>query len=72
MKAEFGASSTAVQEAMWLRRLFNHLGIIKNAVNPILINYDGQTAIVFTKDPKYHCKTKHVDTKYNYVRDIVA
>lgn len=24
------------------------------------------------KDPKYHSKTKHIDIKYNFIRDIVA
>jgi len=28
--------------------------------------------MAYTKDPKYHSKTKHIDTKYNFVRDIIA
>lgn len=33
---------------------------------------DSQAAIAYTKDLKYHNKTKHIDIKYNFVRDIVA
>ena len=36
------------------------------------INRDSQSAIAFTKDPKYHSRTKHIDVKYNFVRDIIA
>lgn len=72
MDAEFKASSVVVQEAMQLRRFMNHLGIIKNVEDSILVNYDSQVAIAFTKDFKYHCETKHIDTKYNYIIDTVA
>ena len=36
------------------------------------MNYNNQVAIAYTKDLKYHCKTKHIDTKYNFVKDMVA
>lgn len=38
----------------------------------MILYYDSQAAIAYTKDPKYHSKTKHIDIKYNFVRDIVA
>ncbi len=28
--------------------------------------------IAYTKDPKYHGKTKHIDIKYNFARDMAA
>jgi len=71
MEAEFVACSSAVQEAVWLRRFLGHLGIIDNCVGAVTIYCDSQAAIAYTKDPKYHGKTKHIDTKYNFVRDII-
>ena len=50
----------------------NHLGIINTAIEPMRVNYDSQAAIAYTKDPKYHGKPKHIDIKYNFVRDLVA
>ena len=38
----------------------------------MLVNCDSQVAIAFTKDPKFHCKTNHIDTKYYFVKDMVA
>ena len=46
----------------------DHLGVIEKAANPLLVNWDSQAAIAYTKDPKYHGKTKHIDTKYNFVK----
>ena len=28
--------------------------------------------IAYTKDPKFHAKTKHIDIKHNFVKDVVA
>ena len=36
------------------------------------INCDSKVAIAFTKDPKYHSRTKHIDVEFNFVRDIIA
>ena len=33
---------------------------------------DSQSSIAYTKDPKFHSKTKHIDIKYHYVKDMVA
>ena len=72
MEAEFIACSAAVQEVVWLRRFFGNLGIRGDCVEPITVHCDNQAAISFTNDPKYHGRTKHIDTKNNYIRDIIA
>ena len=46
------------------------MGIKEDTSNPVLVNYDSQAVIAFTKDFKYHSKTKHIDIKYNFVRDM--
>jgi len=38
----------------------------------MILYCDIRAAIAYMKDPKYHSKTKHIDIKYNFVRDIVA
>ena len=66
------AFSSTVQEAIWLKRFSNPLGVIATLTDPMLVNCDNQAAIAFTKDPKFHCKIKHIDTKYNFIKDMVA
>ena len=33
---------------------------------------DSQSAIYLTKDQMFHERTKHIDIKYHYVRDVIA
>lgn len=72
MEAEFVALSSAVQEVVWLKHFLVYLGVYNNDVEPVTINCDSQAAIAYTKDPKYYGKTKHIDMKYNFVRDLIV
>lgn len=72
MEAEFIACTSAVQEAIWLRRFLGHLGITDKLNDPVTLYCDSQAAITYTKDPKYHGRTTHIDTKFNFIRDIVS
>ncbi|OMO58188.1 Integrase, catalytic core [Corchorus capsularis] len=71
MEAEFIACSAAVQEAVWLKRFLGSLGV-PSAVDPMTIHCDSMAAIAYTKDPKYHGRTKHIDMRNNYIRDLIA
>ena len=72
MEAEFVELSAAVQEGIWLRRFFEHLINKGDAIKPVVISCDSQAAIAYTKDPKFHAKTKHIDIKYNFIKYMVA
>ena len=72
MEAEYVACSGVVQEAVWLRRFLQHLEIVTDAPNPMTILCDSTTTLTYAKDPKYHGKTKHIDIRYHYIRDMVA
>ena len=71
MESEFVACVSLVQEIVWSKRFFEHLSIAKDSMGLLILNCDSQAAITYTKDPKYHSKTKHIDIKYNFVRDVV-
>ena len=72
MEVEFIMLSTTVQEGIWLRRFLEHLINKENVIKPVVISCDNQDAMAYTKDPKFHAKTKHIDIKYNLVKDMVA
>jgi len=63
MESEFLAYASAIQEIVWLKRFFQHLSIAKNSKGPMILYCDSQAAIAYTKDPKHHSKTKHIDNK---------
>ena len=72
MEAEFVALSIALQEGVWLRIFLEHLINKVDTIEPVLVNCDSPTTIAYTKDPKFHAKTKHKDIKYNFMKDMVA
>ena len=72
MKSEFVACASALQEVVWLQRFFEKLSIAMNYKGPMNLYCDSQAAIAYIKDPKYHSKAKHINIRYNFVRDVVA
>lgn len=74
MEAEFVAFANAVQKTGWLKRFCNiwESQIVTRANEPMTINCDNRATIFYTKDLKYHGETKHIDIKYNYVKDIIS
>lgn len=57
----------SVKEALWLRRLLHSLGVRSSAPTPVYS--DNQGAIQLVKNPKYHRRTKHIETKYYVIRE---
>lgn len=54
---------------MWLRHLYRELGFIQEG--PILILGDNDGSIAMAKNPQFHKRTKHVDIRWHFVRDLV-
>ena len=67
-EAEYIALSLAAQELVWLKPFVKDLGY--NQENYVLYE-DNQGAIALTKKPENHARTKHIDIRYHFVRDLV-
>ena len=68
-EAEYIALSDAVKEGVWLKRFAEELGFPQDSVE---IFCDSQSAIALSKNDVYHEKTKHVATKYHFIRDLIV
>ncbi|MCO5547319.1 hypothetical protein L7F22_000767 [Adiantum nelumboides] len=68
IEAEYVAATEASKEALWLMRLVEELGI-KSQV-PVL-HCDSQSAIMLTRNPVFHAKTKHIEVKYHFLRSVL-
>jgi len=68
-EAEYMAIAEACKESVWLKGLFAELCGDDSCIN---LFCDSQSAICLTKDQMFHERTKHIDVKYYYVRDVVA
>ena len=71
MEAEYVACSSTIKEAVLLRRFFPHFEIVKTTSEPMKIYYDNMAALAYAKDPKYHGNAKHIQIRYNFVRDMI-
>lgn len=68
-EAEYVATTLATKEGMWLKRMIAELGIHTSI--PVTIYCDNQSCIALAKNPKHHEKTKHVDFKLHFLRDLI-
>ena len=67
-EAEYIALAEALQEAIWTRRLLADLG--QNISGPTIIFEDNQNCMRMLENEKSSSRTKHIDIKYHYVRDV--
>ena len=63
------AACAASQEAIWLGRLLKEFGCLFS--KPIVLLEDNQACIHLSKNPGDFTKSKHIDTRYHFVREQV-
>jgi hypothetical protein len=68
-EAEYIAASHAAKEAVWLRRLLTELGL--DLTSPTTIHVDNQSAIAIARNPEFHDRTKHIEVRYHFLRQVV-
>lgn len=68
-EAEYMALSECVKEAIYLRRFVNELGFIN--LSNMTIFCDNQSALKLAENPVYHSRSKHIDIRHHFVRDVV-
>ena len=49
MEAEYIAASDAAKEAVWIKKFITELGVVPNIVDPVLLYYDNNGAIMQEK-----------------------
>ena len=68
-ESEYISLSEASREAVWLKGFVNELGFNQDAIK---IYCDSQSAIALAKNAVCHERTKHVQTKYHFVRELIT
>ena len=75
-EAEYLAASDTAREAEWLRRLINDMGLYGDAsdggVDSIPFYMDSKGARDLVSSSITTQRSKHIDVRYHYVRDIAA
>ena len=68
-EAEYMAMTEAVKEAIWLKGITEELVMYKGKV---VVYCDNQSAIHLAKNQSFHERSKHIDVRLHFVRDIIA
>ena len=69
MESEYVAMCQAAKEAVRLNGLLEDLGI--ELRTPLIIYGDNQSAFALAMNPGSHPRSKHVDTQYDFTRELV-
>ena len=68
-EVEYVAAAQATKEIIWIRKILEDLQEKQKASTPLFV--DNSSAIQLTRNPKFHDRTKHINTKYNLIRHHV-
>ena len=68
-EAEYMALTEATREAVYLRRFLNKFDTVAED-RATKIYCDNQSAAKLVQNPMFHGRTKHIDVRHHYVREI--
>lgn len=82
-EAEYVAYADAAKEAIWLRRFLIEVDLrepykeendarSKWGQKPITIRIDNSGAFDLAHNPKHHERTKHIDIRHHFIREVVT
>ncbi|KAD0618050.1 hypothetical protein E3N88_43977 [Mikania micrantha] len=69
-EAEYISATAATCQAVWLRRILEDLGFKQMEATTIWC--DSRSAIHLSKNPALHGRSKHIELKHHFIRDMVA
>ncbi|XP_075664017.1 secreted RxLR effector protein 161-like [Castanea sativa] len=67
-EAEFVAAIACACQAIWLKKILEELKFKEDG--PTLIYCDNSSTIKLSKNPVLHGRSKHIDVKYHFLRDL--
>ncbi|PKI76834.1 hypothetical protein CRG98_002820 [Punica granatum] len=53
---------------LWLQKFLQELSLKQERY---VLHYDSQSAIHLCKNPNFHSRSKHIDTKFHWIRDVL-
>ena len=68
-EAKYIAASAAPCQGIWIVRFIKEL--LKIMVRPFKLFVDNVSAISLSKNPSQHRRSKHINTKFHFIRDCV-
>ena len=69
VEPEYVSACSTSCEAVWLRKLLSDLFDLQ--LDATCIYRDNQSCVKLTENPLFHDKSKIIEIKYHYIRDMV-
>ena len=69
-EAEYVATTSSVCHAVWLRSLLKELHMSQVEATEIFV--DNKSALALAKNLVFHDRSKHIDTRYHFIRECIA
>lgn len=67
-EAEYIAATSSACQAMWQRKLL--ADFCREQIGATEIFCDKKSAIAMSRNPAFHSRTKHIDVRYHFIRDL--
>lgn len=68
IEAEYIAIAEAGKEMLWLKRFLHELG---QEQTQYVVYCDSQSALDLSKNAMYHSRTKHINIRYHWIREVM-
>ena len=69
-EAEYVAATSCACHALWLRKILKSLQLSQKEATEISV--DNKSALALAKNPVFHGRSKHIDTRYHFLRECTA
>ncbi|GAA0160579.1 transmembrane signal receptor [Lithospermum erythrorhizon] len=67
-EAEYIAAGSACTQLLWMKQMLEEYGVNPGAMT---LYCDNKSAICISKNPVEHSRTKHIDIRHHFIRDLV-
>ena len=67
-EAEYIAVTEACKEALWMKKFLQELGLQQERY---IVYCDSQSVIHLSKNSTFHSRSKHIDVRYHWIRDVL-
>ena len=71
-ESEIMALDDAVRDMIWERQALSNLGDLDMATSASLVEVDNRAAVDLAKNCTAHDSTKHIHSRYLYVRELIS
>jgi hypothetical protein len=68
-ESEYISLTSGTQEALWFQELLNELNIPQPTVK---LYEDNQACINIAKNPQEYSRTRHIQVRYHFIRELIA